>query len=194
MRSPAMLGTGIGLLTSGTVAVAITAPPRAPPECAILEPMTRALRTWIIPAISMVAAGCGTAPAHDDVTRDATADAPTDVDGGPDFVPRVDAASPPAPRRIDAGAPFLCGDCLCEGADHYCVVYQHAGGAPPPMPLDADGGVALCPSPDAGVTSCYDLPPECLQDLSCDCMDNHHSGICEVDPSGDGLDVIVPVP
>ena len=126
-------------------------------------------------------------------TQDATADVTTANDAPSDVVATDDVADEAALGVLDGGKPFLCGGCICDGLDHYCL--RVFGGTN--MPLD--GG----PFGDASVCSptnpyCRAFPSQCLPDPTCDCLvvNSPYPSFCTCapDPSGGGLEVTCWIP
>lgn len=94
------------------------------------------------------------------------------------------------PIVLDAGGPFLCQDCVCNGVDHFCELVS--GGAQQ-MPLLQDGGfgdAGAC-DPDAGQSYCTMIPSQCMPNPSCQCvLANIGFGPvcdCALHPSGSGI-------
>ncbi len=139
-------------------------------------------------AVLVLVAGCGSVPASldagdatttDDAPQLAFGDASSTDDApyvGPDIV-------------LDAGGPFLCHGCVCDGRDHYC--YDLWTGA---LTGDAAHEAAAC-STDGG-SHCVPYPQDCLPTPSCECVLGHNcpSAQCVLDPSASGLDVLCILP
>jgi hypothetical protein len=85
----------------------------------------------------------------------------------------------------DAGGPFLCGKCICDGRTHYCD--ESTG--PGIVVTDAAFGDAA-PCSDASISSCTAFPSACAGHPSCECMFAARPGACHchLDDSGAGLD------
>ena len=138
-----------------------------------------------VPVCALLVTACGSEPVGaSDAGADSTnnADAPTFGDGAlPDLgVPDVPSIT------LDGGGPFLCFDCICNGADHFCLGIESGDHHNAPFAGDA----SMC-SPDAAYTGCLPIPAPCKAAPSCACLLSEvgqPSCNCELDPSsGNGL-------
>ncbi len=88
----------------------------------------------------------------------------------------------------------MCGDCVCNGVDHFCELIS--GG----MPLLSDGGFgdASACDPDAGQLSCTAIPSQCEPNPSCECVLASISlgpvCTCALDSTGSGVVVHCSLP
>jgi hypothetical protein len=131
--------------------------------------------------------GAGDAGGSDATTpkKDAAADGSPFGDGGPS-----DAAAEADPVVLDAGGPFLCGSCVCDGVVDMCEMVS-GGAQQMPIASDASFGDAGACDVDGGQSSCTAIPPACLPAPTCECvLANIGFGPvcdCALDPGGAGL-------
>src|SRR5262249_6968710 len=94
--------------------------------------------------------------------------------------------SPPNPwldaATLDGGGPFLCFNCICDGTTRLCFAMAVGD-------VHGDANFDVCSDSS---TSCISYPPACASDHSCACLaDTVATGscICQLDPTGSGLEV-----
>lgn len=141
---------------------------------------------------TLVLVACGSTPADE---RDASVDATT-TDTSSEPITFGDVALPDtylgdaASIALDAGGPFLCFGCVCNGADHFCLAVA-SGDHTAPLSIDGGFGDAAACEPDAGYAGCVPIPSQCMAEPSCACVLADVGGpcTCMIDGTGAGLDV-----
>jgi hypothetical protein len=132
-------------------------------------------------------AACGSSAPIADAGTDAASGADAFAEVGFSIDAAADVGVDAPDITLDAGGPFLCGNCECDGRTHYCY---SASGGPSPMPIAGDGGdAATCAEDAGGNPRCVPIPTSCEPTPSCSCVNTNSPCMCSLDPSGNGLDV-----